>query len=75
LTLFLSSLLSVIQVRDRKISEAINSYDVEIVDAMPTDAPEYPEPQMKLYNDATDGWRLYIYTGSTDGWVYFNQEP
>jgi len=67
---FLERLCSVLQARDRKIAEAVNSYDIEIVSAAPSDAPDGPAPQLKLYEDATDGWRLYIYTG--DGWVYFN---
>lgn len=72
---FIERLKTVLLARDRKIAEAINSADVEIVDAAPSDAPDYPEPQIKLYKDATDGWRIYAWTGATDGWVYFNQEP
>ena len=68
---YLERLRQVIKARDLKMAEAVNSYDMEIVDAAPSDAPDGPAPQVKLYKDATDGWRLYVYTGP-DGWVYFN---
>lgn len=70
---FALELRQVLHRRDMTIARAINQLDMEIVDAEPTDAPDYPEPVIKLYKSGAT-WRLYVYTGATDGWVYFNSD-
>jgi len=70
---FALELRQVLNRRDVNVARAINQLDIEIVEAEPTAAPDYPEPVMKLYKSGST-WRLYAYTGATDGWVYFNSD-
>jgi hypothetical protein len=64
---FFDSVRRIISQRDNKIAQAINAADIEITDSVPSDAPEFGQPCLRIYaNGGT--YRLYIYVDS--GWRY-----
>ena len=73
LLMFLRKLRQTWGDRDKKIALAINAGDIEIATSEPSDAPDYGEPQQKLFKSGAT-WRLYAYTGSADGWQYWDAD-
>lgn len=63
----LASLRRTINNRDKKIAQAINAADIQIVSSIPSDPPDAGEPTLVIYYSGST-YRLYVYIDSA--WKY-----
>lgn len=54
--------------RDQRIALAINAADIEVVSAVPTDAPDFDVVCLRVYDDGSSVRRLYVWVNGT--WRY-----
>ncbi len=57
---FLDRLRRTLDQRDKKIAQAINMADIQVVTSIPSTAPEYGEPAIVIYYSGAT-YRLYVY--------------
>lgn len=57
-----------VSARDRRIAQAINASDIEVVTTVPADPPDFDGPAIKIYDDGSTTRRLYVWVGGT--WRY-----
>lgn len=54
--------------RDQKIAKAINAGDIEVVSAVPSEAPDFGGPCLRIYDDGAGTQRLYAWVNGS--WRY-----
>lgn len=65
---FLERMRKALALRDRRIAQAINTADIEVVSTVPTDPPDFEGPAMRIYDDGGTTRRLYVWVGGV--WRY-----
>lgn len=60
---YMREFLQAIVQRDLEIKNKVNQLHVEYVETQPSDAPDEPEPVLRIYNNAGT-YYLYVYSNS-----------